>query len=303
MKKNIYPLILLVVIALAVSVSCEKKAQFDHFKDVPLILQNLKTYNESVTETAPRTKGFRRFCAIVGSDFIGACEGASKGAEIGSKVGALCGGHVAEGAIIGGSVMGLVCGAGASYIAHMSTSSASVACVSSQFLSYGQQVRQTSQEDSCAFAIDGLALPGSAIIVGSLHNEILDIVLNHDDDSEPASLPPDTDSDDDQPSISSLEESFFEFQETCDTCEATFERYENYGITLTVANIVGDVASSFLELLHNHTSSISSLMTYINDYYDIISASSELSDGEKNALYNGLAVAYFSYSYWEDDYE
>lgn len=81
------------------------------------LLTTLEVYNAQVLIKHPQTKGFGSICAVVSADFLAGYEGGSKGATLGFKIGMMCGGKGLEGAILGGGIMGLVCGVGGSYAA------------------------------------------------------------------------------------------------------------------------------------------------------------------------------------------
>ncbi len=285
-------------------VSCEEsKTNEISQPQESVLLRNLSQYNEAVAESQPQTRGFGRFCAIVSADFSGACEGASRGARIGFRVGMMMGGKGLEGAMIGGAVMGLVGGAGASYLAELAASEATCDVEASLFIDQGKQVRQQyigSSEEEAYSMPEELELPDEAICIGMLHNEILDNVLVAGEGQTVSltSLPPELDSDEDLPVLSEMESAIFESPEVCDTCTYLFDLFSSEGVSLTEDGLTADVAKSFLVLIQNYSSSIEELTAHINSYYRYISASNELSEEEKNGLYCGLAVAYYSYIYW-----
>ena len=312
MDKFLVRFALIACLALLAGVSCgESEKNEMPQQQESILLQQLSLYQETVASTHPVTRGWGRFLALVSSDFIGACEGAEKGAMIGGKIGTLLGGRTVEGAIIGGAVMGLVSGAGASYIADLATSSGASSCEieAGAFIEQGRLVRGQSNEASEGEAdidyADELELPADAIAVGALHNEILDNVINaFDGDVDLATLPPGLDKDDDLPEdVSELEARIFDSPEMFTSCEDLFGRYSDSGISFTSNSLMANVANSFLTFINNYSSSLSELAGHINSYYRYISASDELSEEEKNGLYCGLAVAYYSYRYWNIDNE
>lgn len=312
MDKFLVRFALIACLALLAGVSCgESEKNEMPQQQESILLQQLSLYQETVASTHPVTRGWGRFLALVSSDFIGACEGAEKGAMIGGKIGTLLVGRTVEGAIIGGAVMGLVSGAGASYIADLATSSEASSCEieAGAFIEQGRLVRGQSNEASEGEAdidyADELELPADAIAVGALHNEILDNVINaFDGDVDLATLPPGLDKDDDLPEdVSELEARIFDSPEMFTSCEDLFGRYSDSGISFTSNSLMANVANSFLTFINNYSSSLSELAGHINSYYRYISASDELSEEEKNGLYCGLAVAYYSYRYWNIDNE
>lgn len=312
MDKFLVRFALIACLALLAGVSCgESEKNEMPQQQESILLQQLSLYQETVASTHPVTRGWGRFLALVSSDFIGACEGAEKGAMIGGKIGTLLGGRTVEGAIIGGAVMGLVSGAGASYIADLATSSEASSCEieAGAFIEQGRLVRGQSNEASEGEAdidyADELELPADAIAVGALHNEILDNVINaFDGDVDLATLPPGLDKDDDLPEdVSELEARIFDSPEMFTSCEDLFGRNSDSGISFTSNSLMANVANSFLTFINNYSSSLSELAGHINSYYRYISASDELSEEEKNGLYCGLAVAYYSYRYWNIDNE
>ncbi len=312
MDKFLVRFALIACLVLLAGVSCgESEKNEMPQQQESILLQQLSLYQETVASTHPVTRGWGRFLALVSSDFIGACEGAEKGAMIGGKIGTLLGGRTVEGAIIGGAVMGLVSGAGASYIADLATSSEASSCEieAGAFIEQGRLVRGQSNEASEGEAdidyADELELPADAIAVGALHNEILDNVINaFDGDVDLATLPPGLDKDDDLPEdVSELEARIFDSPEMFTSCEDLFGRYSDSGISFTSNSLMANVANSFLTFINNYSSSLSELAGHINSYYRYISASDELSEEEKNGLYCGLAVAYYSYRYWNIDNE
>lgn len=296
------------VLAMMASVSCgEQEKSYAPIMPESMLMRQLTQYNAEVAKSHPETRGIGRFTAIVSADFLGACDGAVKGARIGFRAGMLLGGRGLEGAAIGGTVMGLVCGAGASYAASAALSSEEVApeLDASFFISKGQFVRcryldsfPSGRGESAA--LTELDLPEVAVSVGELHNEILDIALEEDEAGAMVLLssPPDLDSDDDSPSSSDLEAIIFDSAEMSDTCSTLFDLYYSEGVSITENGLAADVANTFLALIQNYTLSLDDLATHINNYYHYISESQELSDDDKNGLYCGLAVAYYSYEYW-----
>ena len=243
MDKFLVRFALIACLALLAGVSCgESEKNEMPQQQESILLQQLSLYQETVASTHPVTRGWGRFLALVSSDFIGACEGAEKGAMIGGKIGTLLGGRTVEGAIIGGAVMGLVSGAGASYIADLATSSEASSCEieAGAFIEQGRLVRGQSNEASEGEAdidyADELELPADAIAVGALHNEILDNVINaFDGDVDLATLPPGLDKDDDLPEdVSELEARIFDSPEMFTSCEDLFGRYSDSGNILYI---------------------------------------------------------------------
>lgn len=311
MSKFLFKSALIACLALLAGVSCGESGKNEMpQRQESILLQQLSLYQETVASSHPETRGWGRFLALVSSDFIGACEGAEKGAMIGGKIGTLLGGRTVEGAIIGGAVMGLVSGAGASYIADLATSPVASSCEieAEAFIEQGRSVRgqylNSLKRNEDIDYTDMLELPDDAIAIGVLHNEILDIMDTYEEDVDLAALPPDLDKDDDLPEdVSELEARIFESPEMFTSCEDLFGRYSDSGISFTSNSLMAEVANSFLTFINNYSSSLSELAGHINSYYRYISASNELSEDEKNGLYCGLAVAYYSYIYWNTENE
>jgi hypothetical protein len=306
LNKNCLKCVIIACLSLVIFNSCEN-AEISRVSQPQeyILMQKLTQYNMNVAESQPQTRSFGRFCAIVGADFTGACEGASKGARIGFRLGMVIGGRGLEGAAIGGATMGLICGAGASYLADLETAGGTCDVDASIFINQGKKVRQeyyaTYSENEDILLPDGLELPSDAISVGILHNEILDNLL--EEEISLASLSPDLDSDDNIPELPDIELALFDSPEVSDTSDFLLTQLLINDFSIIEDDLAASVADSFLVLIQNYSPSIDNLITHINNYYRYISASDELTDAEKNGLYCGLAVAYYSYRYWITDYE
>lgn len=64
--------------------------------------------------------------------------------------------------------------------------------------------------------------------------------------------------------------------------------------------IVDQIYSSFLSLMPTCTSSTSNMISAINGYINIIENNNELTDSEKEMVYAGFMIAFYSYEYWSN---
>lgn len=295
--------------------SCQnKQTATDALTRESVLLSELSCYNQDAISRNPVTKvSWLRFCAVAGADCLAFYEGAKIGGEGGGHIGAAIG-HPVEGAIIGGALVGTICGVGASYLA------GKACCVVSGNTEDNQTERvgdisidllveslytsvvenysiiddiKLNQLEKLPIAVE-LNVPNHAIEMGAVHNEILatlndnELVMTKRSAVESSN------------NLDFVENVVFTDETLLNQCKDYLSRYKATNELTLNASISDEVMQLYYQLINGSSYNSESLIDYINTYYSIVSKSSELSEQEKDCIYTGLSVSLFSYNYWKD---
>lgn len=262
------------------------------------VISALTDFNDEMMLAYPQTKGLGSICSIVGSDFISGYEGAINGAKLGFRVGMVCGGRGLEGAIAGGSLMGLVCGIGGSYLAYATVSTKVVSSddnltprlISAVERQYPNVESAEKTIDEGVLGSDRIILPEDSKHVGVLHNLVLDELVRED-------CPTVFDGKD----LSDVEKEIISSEEFSQMATEKIDEYRLNGVALEISTLPDEVMSLYTTIFNNCADSYDAIVDCINGYYTIIETSSSLSDDEKNSIYAGLAVSLYSLNYWKNN--
>lgn len=288
------------------------------------LLTDLSALNQQILSEYPSTKGLGKICAIVGADFLAGYEGAEKGAKVGAAIGFVCAGQCGTGAIVGGAIGCLVCGGGASYAVGKGLGGG---CITNGEFPFDDLYKQCatfypdlmSPNNGYEFVENmmenlelvpvqsisaGLKLPAKAIKVGALHNVVLEElntgVLEDNVFTVTEGI---------TPAISAEEGVIAGDSQLYETCKTTLQDFITKQPNINNYFISKDgISDKVMELYHDifeRTSYESEgLVDIINQYYNIVDKSNELTLEEKESIYAGLSISLFSYNYWvEKGYE
>lgn len=322
MKKKIFVIAIAIlnIIILYSFISCTKnsttnKITTNYLYDIETnnskLLSDLREYNLETSKNIQSTKAsddWFKFCAVIGADYLASYEGCLKGARLGLMLGSAIG-HPAHGAIVGGILMGGICGVGASYATYKGVTGCSI--VSNSILydhlynsmtdNYHQLEDIRNSHLILTPIADSLLLPDLAITMGALHNEMLSDLNN----SGPNNITKGNNLNTDFTDIgefTSVESYIFSNEEFCQNCKDNLS-YVTETDTFLAENTLSDkVMQLYNDLISASYVEEEELVDYINSYYLIVERSDELTQEEKNCIYTGLAVSLFSYDYWKECY-
>lgn len=296
MKKVILGTMLIVMSLLMIS--CEKKVKNEFNCQDSETLEILKNFNDSLSlNSNHETKGFLRFIAVASADVVGAYELG----RIGVKIGAIGG---LKGALIGGAIGGIVGGVGASYVAYCGTRPETTSSLDSPTIDmvvagYSRIIVSDSLMQSYVVGEINLNFPekfnDDAIRTGKMHNLILDISLNGGELSNVKTV------------LSDMEKSVIYSDEYMDNYNEVVDKFRDMRNTDDMEYLYkdGTVESSvmrlFLEIYNRYPNNCEDVNFIINKYIDVVDKSKEMPDEMKSCIYNGLAVAAYSYKYWQDN--
>lgn len=296
MKKSFLGFMLVVMSVFMFSCEKEDKMNNTFNSKSSTTLEILKEFNDSLSvDPACETKGFLRFIAVASADVTGAYELG----KIGVKIGALGG---LKGALIGGAIGGIIGGVGASYGAYCGTKPETASTL--DFPTVNMLVTNYSYvtiSDSLLFQYteDDIKLNfpeefnDEAIRTGKMHNLILDISI---DEGELQNI-------DNQ--LTDMEKSVIYSDEFL--CE--YDKIINNFIDLDLEDpeyiyadgtVESSVMQLFLDIYNKYPENCEDVNFIINKYIEVVDDSDEISDEMKSCIYNGLAVAAYSYKYWEE---
>lgn len=264
------------------------------------LILSLENLNDSIMATKPQSRSFLRFLAVSAADIGGAWELGKIGATVGSA-------FPGYGTLIGGGVGAVVGGVGASYVAYCSTCSIvvpynyDVAFVAAEYA----KIKESVEINECFDEQIKLEIPQKyeeALLVGAEHNLILD-ALRADSvitRSEPMNMENTT-----SPSLSTIETQVLNSSGFVDRYNSLMQTYCSLDVEKYVSdnNSMGSqVVRLFIDVYNQYSETIDDVNLIINKYIQRIESSSSLTNDEKQLIYNALAVAAYSFRYWDNEY-
>ena len=313
--------------------SCSSKeyqmAEFEESHDTKFVnsklIKDLTNINEHLLtnriETQTRWTG-KQWLNVASADIGGAWKGGKGGAWIGAKVGTFLGNPL-TGATFGAFLGGAICGAAASYLASPDTK-----VISKQSLSYDTMKEICNKALDCSViantrsstALDGgLTINSESIImnaiaqekielgdeilsavnlsqqnlnVGKMHNVILSVLDGSTTINESK--------------VVNTENIFYNSIIESGEMEELFEEMKT-NMAVSATPHIDTKAEYAMELFENlfvkYSEENKDVVYIINKYSDIIKASTELTDEEKDWIMTGLATALYSFNYWNVTFE
>lgn len=286
------------------------------FEDSELII-NLMNINDDLLANKAETRKWppKQWLNVACADIGGAWQGGKGGAVIGAKVGTLLGNPI-TGAAFGAFLGGAICGAGASWLA-----SPDPYTVTEQNFSYDalQQiftkvVDENLAVDESSIIVSPIALKKleledeilstinlnqESLNVGKIHNLILSALDGSVTVDESNAVGT-------RSALSDTNNTLYSAVMKADEMEELFDE-----MTVDIANDItfsvdtkADYVMKLFEVLFIRYSEENKDVVYIiNQYSNVIRASSELTNDEKNWIMTGLATALYSFNYWNVAFE
>lgn len=259
------------------------------------LVSDLKALNDSlIISQSPDTRGFwsgtLTFCAIAGADAAGAYEVGKIGAKIGFLVGNV------DGALVGAGIGGLIGGAGASYGAYRTTRSTTIVSPQTVTAAY-IAVRQDSLNFNEYYPTQiDLNLPEDKRHlqeIGAKHNLVLKKLSNQDLSLTPISEV-----------LTNMETKIIQSSEFENGYYSILNSYVfgDYNTYVENNGSVGNtVMKLYLDIMNKYPEKANDVEFISNKYVELISASPELTEDEKDLLYSAISVAVSSFEYWENE--
>ena len=284
------------------------------------LLVDLQNYNKDLL-TRAETRGagdwILKTCAIAGADIIGAWGGAQIGGTIGSVGGSV-------GTIVGGSIISLVCGTGASYLAYKGCSivkpgintgpiTSEIAYIDPGYIYLAtlnispedrlNEIREANISTTFPEGFEGIER------IGIDHNLALEGLFMEDSANNDHTQPNPVDSA--TLNFFNSPEFIIQYQalqnqiltamteiENLDI-EQYFSDSDNQNISLTAQNVM----TLFMELYTQYPAGLEDIDQIVNFYLQKIDNTNALTMDEKEILYSGLAVAAYSPRFWSAKFE
>ena len=264
--------------------------------------QQLQLINDSVCQAnAARTSriNWLRSLYLVSADAIGAYEMGKIGGTVGSLAGP-------TGTIVGGAVGGLIGGIGMSWGAYES----SKGCAGlSGFLTLQDMIN--AYKGMCSVTPRPeedytLAMPDNLEDIGKLHNMTMDYLMVGENTVMPLGNElekPVGPGVSETPVLSELELRVLESEEYGVAYNSSMEVLSD-GVTIPTVMSDGSLKDEIMIMYMDAIGSYSSndcyneIVNLTNEYLQIVRASDELSDDDKDQLSIAFAVAVYSYQYW-----
>lgn len=300
----------------ALFVSCsteEEELQLEEqmstkFPDSKLI-QDLTSLNDDLMLNCTKTRGWttRQTLNVAIADISGAYNGGKGGGVVGAKIG-LCLGSPITGSVFGAFLGGVICGAGASWLAAPETRAVTptltystvsqvcdltidgdltvnTACLKTTPVS----LEKIELEDEI---VSSVTLEEKQLNVGKMHNVILSVLDGSTtiDDSK----------------VVTSKDTLYNTIITSDEMECLFEEMKtnaNNGDFYNEDTKANYVMKLFEEIFTKYSSDNHDVVYIINEYSKIINNSSELTNEEKDWIMTGLATALYSFNYWNVVYK
>ncbi len=283
------------------------------------LLHHLSTYNDSMFQSRPKTRGREKFLQVALADVVGAYAGGKVGARVGTWVGSSLGSPV-QGCVFGAALGAIGWGGWKSYKAYHRNSSCSYSIVvTNTFKLIEKPCFRTSAQledhnlegnDTIGVFIDSQSLNGYNLTeeeknVGQAHNIILALAIKNKklgdlrkriDSLKEETSPKQIIDKADSVLLSEKMRDMCMSSEFIENCNAMTDSIENGKFCANdKANYVVKLFNDVFELSRDD----SDVKNLVNQYKTIISQSNELSEEEKSWISKALATAVFSYNYWE----
>lgn len=269
------------------------------FADSKLI-QDLTGINDCLLSECAVTRGWtgKQWLNVVSADIGGAYNGGSRGSRIGGIIG-LCMGSPHMGTVFGAFVGGVICGAGASWMASpdptmitYEETSQIFNCMISESLMTISRNSETIFNDFEEFDLDdetlsSVCLEQNQLNVGRMHNIILSVF----DGSITIDVPQELSVED------TLYNAIIESEDMANLFDEINENTLN-NTSLSIDSKADYAMKLFEDLFTQYVETEKDVVYIINLYLDVINDSTELTDDEKSWIKGGLATALYSFNYW-----
>ena len=267
------------------------------------LIKQLMSYNDSILNTRPKTRGAKTFATVALNDVVGAYVGGKVGANIGSKVGTILGSPV-QGCVFGAAVGAIGWGAWKSYRAYRRSHTCSYsiivdntfACVDKKF--DANSVRTLSD----TLTYEGVSLTKEEKNIGQAHNAVLDLALKNRKlgftRAQQEELTNRTEEKEENSSMSVKMHNMCMSDEFIQSCTELNDSIINGKFS------PNDKANLIVKLFNNafETSTDNDdVNKHVTKYKTLITSSTELSDDEKGWICKALATAVYSYNYWKEN--
>ena len=269
-------------------------------------IQQLKAINEGliISRQESRATNNQRAKQIVLADVRGAVDGAVQGFKYGRFIGKLFAKEI-EGGVIG-TLVGAVTGGSYSSFVNANETRSELTSSSNECLEIMQAcniligndlnvnrdlviVGDTTQYSSSVpdSILNKLRLDRMALAKGELHNIILSLK------EEKAYLDPIVM----MPEYDCIRDSIYKCEELADNCAT---------IALNIANnipsdnqtLLAYIIDLFEDVFNQYANDNNDMVHIINQYIEVIDASEELSENDKDNIKSGLSTAIYSFNYW-----
>lgn len=252
---------------------------------------SLENFNDSILSTKTQTRGFLSFLSIATADIAGAYELGRIGAYAGSF-------FPGYGTVIGGTVGAVAGGVGSSYLAYCGCKMVKYPSDVYTNVKY-VYTQMASKIDATKYVDTNIKanFPGEykeAVKVGIQHNLMLDAVKN---DSFKA-----TRGSDNITPLTKQEEYILNSPEFVSQYNSIMPRFYSSDVNkyITDDSKGAMVIKLFIEVYNKYPQDIDDVNLIINNYIERIEKNPSLTNEEKQLVYNGLAVAAYSFQYWKN---
>lgn len=264
------------------------------------LILSLENLNDSIIATKPQSRGILRFLAVSSADMIGAWELGKIGATIGSTC------SPGYGTLVGGGIGAVIGGVGASYVAYRSTCSIVVPynynlqAVAFEYANIKESINANEFFDK-QIKLDFPKKNEEAFLVGVEHNLILDALRDGSaiTRNNPIKIENGTQV------LSEVEVQVLNSPDYIDRYNLVMQSVSTLDVEKYISenNTTGSqVIKLFMDVYNQYPETIDDVNLIINEYISKIESSTSLTDDEKQLIYNALAVAAYSFQYWDNEY-
>lgn len=268
--------------------------------ETSVLVNQLSSLNDSLMSTKGPTRaflqpGWQRRGAILAGD-IGGCVG---GGRAGFYIGGLFGPQAAGAGAVIGAIIGGACGSATAYEATRAVDSDNFAPLKNRAI--------CAYENSIIQEVDFREYAPKEIIVdyptkdlnitqmGAKHNYVLKLVRDHQIvlDENSSCLSPE------ERYVLESEEFNSKVDDILTQVRAGYVSGKN--MQFEGADVTTKVMNLFYDILAQYPTKINDVQFIINKYIEVIKASNEIDENDKNAIYMGLSVAASSTEFWEEE--
>lgn len=256
-----------------------------------VILTQMSNFNDSVIKTRPTTRGvYSRGCIMAGD-----ISGAISCGRAGFWAGGLFGPHAA----IGGATLGaIIGGASGSYIAYRATRTRTAMNsniiepmkVAAAYAEIKDSDIKIDQYKPKTINVNYPTQDENITLMGTKHNIILQNLL--DDKADPEAV---------SNRLTKQELEILNSKEYIQTYDSIMNQIENFGgLSVTGNDVPSQLINLFNQVVAQYPQNGNDMEFLINKYIDAVKASDEISDEDKNLIYQSLSVAASSFEFWDN---